>query len=121
MPKPIRWLKEGTVRVEYLDIEALGADTDLPFQLNRYFDSPPGTATVALGRLILTRARPQGIANAARLMRSAFSGQHPLRPPIIIRSYGTSDFLVEDGNSTVINAVASNWPEILCLRDDAQA
>lgn len=119
MPKPIRWFKDGTVLVEYLDVEALGASTDLPFQLNRYFESPPGTATIPLGRLILTRARPEGIANGGRLMRAAFHGQHPRRAPIAIRPYRGGDFLVEDGNSTVINAVASNWPEILCLRGKA--
>lgn len=114
----IRWLKDGQIQVEAIDLEALGAAVDLPFQLDRYFDQPAGSAPVALARLILTRARPKGVANAARLMHAAYQGEHPRRKPVTIRAFN-NDFVVEDGNSTVLNAIASNWPEILCLRSDA--
>jgi len=72
-----------------------------------------------LAALITTRARPKGIANAASIMRAAYLGQHPRRAPISVRSFGNGDYLVEDGNSTVLNAMASAWPQILCLLQPA--
>jgi hypothetical protein len=92
----------------------MGASSDLPYELDRYF-LRSGCQPVPLTRLITTRARPEGVARAAELMRSAHEGRYPARSPILVRPYEQSgDFLVEDGNSTVLNAIASRWPDILC-------
>lgn len=69
---------------------------------------------VPVGQLIFMRARPEGIANGARLMRAAYDGQHSRRNPISVRPF-RDGYLVQDGNSTALNAIASGWPEIACV------
>lgn len=98
-----------------VDLCALGASTELPYDIERYFCEGPGAVLLPLNSLIVTRARPAGIANASQLMRAAYEGRHPRRNPITVRLHAGSDFLVEDGNSTVLNAIASAWPNILCV------
>lgn len=99
-----------------IDLEALGASRQLPYDTDRYFIPTAGAELLPLARLITSRARPKGVANAAILMRAAYEGRHPRRAPITVRLFGDGDFLVQDGNSTVLNAIASGWPRILCLR-----
>jgi hypothetical protein len=111
----IRCLKDGSVRRDEVDLAALGASADLPYDIDRYFLPQADALLVELDRLIVTRARPSGIANAATLMDAAYHGRHPRREAISISPYGADAFLVEDGNSTVLNAIASGWPHILCV------
>jgi hypothetical protein len=96
----------------------LGANRELPYDIDRYFIPTAGAELLPVANLVTTRARPEGIANAAALMRAAYAGQHPGRAPIAVRPFRDGDFLVRDGNSTVLNAIASGWPRILCLRED---
>lgn len=70
---------------------------------------------MSLKSLIITRARPEGIANAALLMRAAYQGRYPRRAPVTVRPHAGGDYVVEDGNSTVLNAIASAWPNVLCI------
>jgi|ERR1700691_805516 hypothetical protein len=106
--------QDGYVNDLELDLHGMGASSDLPYEVDRYFVKSRGWP-VSLMRLITTRARPAGVARAAQLMRAAYEGQHPPRAPIQVRRYDSDgDFLVEDGNSTVLNAIASGWPDILC-------
>jgi hypothetical protein len=98
-----------------VDLCALGASNALPYDIEKYFIPTPGALLLRLDRLVTTRARPEGIANAARLMRAAYDGKHPRRAPVAVRPYRDGDFLVDDGNSTVLNAIASAWPRILCI------
>ncbi len=114
--------QDGTsVSLLNIDLDGLGASRSLPYEIDRYFVPADGAELLLVARLVITRARPKGVANAATLMRTAYEGRHPRRAPIAVRPFGDSDFLVEDGNSTVLNAIASAWPRILCLRrlDDA--
>jgi len=106
---------EAGVLCEKVDLCALGASRDLPYEIERYFVLQPGAFLVPVRRLITTRRRPRGIAHAARLMRAAWDGQRPRRPPIRVRPYKECSFLIEDGNSTALNAIASAWPDILCI------
>lgn len=121
MPAPapfrVRALRQDglSVIVAELDLEGLGASTNLPFDPMRYFLPSPEAVAIALRDLVVSRARPEGIANAARLMRAAFQGTHPRRSPISVRRLAEGDYLVEDGNSTVLNAVASAWPSLPCI------
>ena len=96
----------------------MGASRDLPYEIDRYFTPTAGAELLPVGQLVMVRARPDGIANAAKLMRAAYAGRHPRRAPITVRPFRDGDFLVKDGNSTVLNAIASGWPRILCLRDN---
>lgn len=105
---------DGAVEVKLVDLCGLGANGSLPYDLNRYFSPVPGAFRVPVGKLVTIRCRPEGVANAANRMLAAYEGRHPLRPPVAVRSIGDGDFLVEDGNSTVLNAIASGWPDVLC-------
>jgi hypothetical protein len=114
--------QDGTsISLLEIDLDALGASTDLPYEIDRYFIPTAGAELLPVANLITTRARPKGVANAAVLMRAAYAGQHPRRPPITVRPFRDGDFLVKDGNSTILNAIASGWPRILCLREDQSA
>jgi hypothetical protein len=103
-----------SVNLAELDLCVLGASVDLPYDIEKYFQTGSGTFRLPLESLITTRARPRGIANAARLMREAYEGSHSRRAPVTVRPHTSGDFVVEDGNSTVLNAIASAWPDILC-------
>jgi hypothetical protein len=115
VPSRIKWLTEDGVSLRDVDLAALGANTDLPYEIGKYFLPRAGAFLLPLENLIVTRARPDGIANAGRLMRAAYDGQHSRRAPVSVQAYCAGDFLVEDGNSTVLNAVASNWSHVLCV------
>jgi hypothetical protein len=104
-----------------IDLDALGASRELPYEIDRYFILVAGAQLLPVGNLVAMRARPEGVAHAAALMRAAYAGQHPRRAPIAVRPFRDDDFLVQDGNSTVLNAIASGWPQILCLREDQSA
>jgi hypothetical protein len=105
-----------SVSLREIDLCALGACCELPYQIERYFLPADGAVLLPLTALITTRARPKGIANAASIMRATHAGQHARRAPISVRSLHNGDYVVEDGNSTLLNAIASAWPQILCLR-----
>jgi hypothetical protein len=117
MKFPVKSLGEDgkSILLEAVDLGALGASGDLPYQIERYFVLCPGAFLVPLTALITTRRRPRGTANAASLMRAAYDGHHARRAPVRVRPHGPNDYLVEDGNSTVLNAIASAWPDILCV------
>jgi hypothetical protein len=106
----------GSISLIEIDLEALGASRELPYEIDRYFIPAAGAELLPVDNLVTTRARPDGVANAALLMRSAYEGRHTRRAPISVRPFRDGDFLVEDGNSTVLNAIASGWRWILCLR-----
>ena len=108
---------DGTsVSLHDIDLDALGASRELPYDIDRYFIPTAGAELVPVASLVTIRARLKGVANAGKLMRAAYDGRHPRRAPVTVRPFGAGDFLVEDGNSTVLNAIASAWPQILCLR-----
>jgi len=111
----VRLLKKGgcVLSIE-IDLHSLGASDNLPYNIDKYFRSDPGTCLLRLPLLINTRARSDGIANAAHLMRAAYEGRYPVRAAVTVCPFAGNDFLVEDGNSTVLNAIASGWPDILC-------
>lgn len=112
MRHTIKFLIDGHVSTQDVDFSALGAATDLPDDTDRYFLPEAGAMLVPVEKLILTRTRPTGVANAGRLMLAAFKGEQPRRKPIALKRHGEDAFLVEDGNSTVVNAIASNWRAI---------
>lgn len=98
-----------------------GAARNLPYAPNRYFEIDDLTVPLEVRKLILSRARPDGIANAARLMLAAYEGRHPKRSPISVQPLPDGRFLVRDGNSTVANAVVSGWRDVPCRVVDDHA
>ncbi len=89
---------------------------NLPYDLGRYFEMADAV-TVPLTELRLSRARPDGISNAAMRMREAYDGTRARRQPITIRRSEFGGYLVLDGNSTVTIALAAGWPCVACRLD----
>lgn len=102
-----------TVKVT-LDPEIVRSARLLPEAPDRYFLTA-GSLLFPLSELLLTRARPEGIANAVHLMKAAYAGEHSRRPPVEVRKVGEQLYLVEDGNSTTAVAMAAGWSLIPCI------
>jgi hypothetical protein len=85
--------------------------------LDRYF-LPDGRAIeILLVDLRPSRRRPEGVANAQRLMAAAAVGAHPKRAPINVRRLADGSFLIVDGNSTFAVAKAAGWRSLRCIVD----
>lgn len=84
----------------------------LPDAPERYFLLAEAHKMIPVGDLVLSRARPKGIANAVALMASAYEGKTAKRIPIQVRTFSADRFLVVDGNSTCIIATAAGWAAI---------
>jgi hypothetical protein len=93
--------------------ELVEAARALPHAPERYFEVA-NSVLFPLAGLINSRARPEGISNALKLMLSAYNGNQARRAPISIRRLDSENYLVLDGNSTAIVAVAAGWPVIPC-------
>ncbi len=106
--------KEGKIVIQALPPTLLEGLETLPDHLDKYFDSPPGTVSIPVGQLIVTHVQETGIQNANRLMRQAYDGRIERRSPILVRQVG-DHYIIQDGNSTVINALFSGWPTVYCL------
>lgn len=72
-----------------------------------------GTATlIPLSKLIPTRARPEGIKNAAVYMQRAAEGKGEKRSPIKVTPTDGGMYNILDGNSTFANARENGWKNI---------
>jgi hypothetical protein len=103
---------DGEVKYNCLSREILESIETLPLQHDRYFVIGPTAIYPQISQLVFRRARPEGVANANALMREAAAGQVDRRAPIRVRSLKDGRWLVIDGNSTGINALFSDWPDI---------
>lgn len=77
----------------------------------RYFIPTSKVQLLPLNKLKMTRARPEGIVEAARLMEQAYRGEVERRQPIQVRAEGDY-YLVLDGNSTTAVARQNGWGKI---------
>jgi hypothetical protein len=102
----------GEVKYHPLSHEVLESIETLPLQHDRYFVIGPAAIFPQISQLVFSRARPDGVANANTLMREAAAGHRDRRAPIRVRSLKDGRWLVIDGNSTAINALFSDWPDI---------
>lgn len=107
--------ENGTIMERELDEAVANQLRPLAYDPGAYFDINEMTLLVPLELLISTRARPDGILNACGLMEKAARGEISKRAPISISAYSNKKFLVNDGNSTVMNARFSGWPTIPCV------
>ena len=92
--------------------EELPTPKELPEDHGRYFNTDKADGTVPVDQLKHTRARPSGIANAAKFMRMAFEGLNSKRDPISVRKEADGSFTVLDGNSTLAVAKAAGWSSL---------
>lgn len=79
-----------------------------------YFDLSIEHRMIPLGLLVASRARPNGVISANGLMSQAASNLVAKRSPITVSPLDDETFLVEDGNSTFVNALVSGWATIPC-------
>jgi hypothetical protein len=103
---------EREVKYHRIDPAVLKSFKPLPLQHHQYFVIGPTAKYVLVSRLVFSRARPEGIANANALMREAAAGRCSRRAPISVRELDDGRLCVTDGNSTAMNALLSGWPDI---------
>jgi hypothetical protein len=77
-----------------------------------YFNLTGEERPINLEYVVLSRARPEGVRNAIANMRNAANGEGVRRSAILVCRMGVNEFLVVDGNSTTIVAVAAGWSAI---------
>jgi len=105
-------LAEPTYR---LDKNALSAARLLPDAPDLYFVRDAGCLMLAVDDLVVTRARPEGIAGAVRKMAEASRGERERRAPVTVSRRSDGRYDVCDGNSTVIVARAAGWKAVPAL------
>ena len=103
----------GHTREVRINPEVVAAARMLPHAPDRYFLTEAATF-LSVAELVLERARTEGIANAVKLMSASYRGQQSRRPPIKVQLQHDGTYLVLDGNSTTIVAMAAGWPVIPC-------
>lgn len=89
----------------------VAAARTLPYAPERYFLTN-GATFISVSALVLGRARSEGIANAVKLMSATYRGEQSRRPPIKVQPHHDGTYLVLDGNSTTVIAMAAGWPAI---------
>lgn len=83
---------------------------NLPYELDRYFEKTDDTVEVELSKLI--PGTPHAAISANRFMRLAYDGKKAKRAPITVVMLPSGEYKVLDGNSTLMNAAAYDWPTI---------
>lgn len=92
-----------------LDTATLARAKELVERVQLYFAPHDDAVLVDIETLVLTRARPEGIAGAILKMAEAARGERERRAPIALRARADGRYVVVDGNSTVIIARAAGW------------
>jgi hypothetical protein len=85
----------------------------LPYRHDAYFILEHSTS-IPIANLVWKRARPEGIKNAIDRMSRALQGTYPKRRPLKVELADNGGFLLIDGNSTALVALAAGWPDIPC-------
>lgn len=77
-----------------------------------YFKIEEGTRLLPVAKLKNIRARPEGIANAARFMYAAALGKMPKRGPVSVMKTADGGYEIYDGNSTFNIAKQAGWKNL---------
>ncbi len=93
-------------------LDKLPVPEHLPEKADDYFAVDANTPYIDVSAARSTRARPDGIANAAKLMEATRKGLMPKRGPINVLDNGDGTYTVSDGNSTFNNAQKNGWQKI---------
>jgi hypothetical protein len=110
----------GIRRIRPFDPFAMISIEPLPFDLDKYFNRPPGATEIDLALLVPNPKRMGKIQKARELMCLAGEGKHPKRDPISILRIDKDSFEILDGNSTYAVAESSNWPRILAIEFNSE-
>ncbi|MCA2380115.1 hypothetical protein ATU3C_25600 [Agrobacterium genomosp. 3 str. RTP8] len=97
-----------------LDAEICATLMPLAYGHEAYFDLSNDFLLIDTARLAASRARSSGITNANLYMREAAVGTGLKREPIEVEEAPEGQLVVVDGNSTLINAIYSKWPDLPC-------
>jgi hypothetical protein len=100
---------------------ALPQDDDgvnLPDRPSDYFIEDDRARLLPIAQLEPTRARPEGIRNAAAFMLEAARGERPRRAPLRVEPIGEGRWRILDGNSTYAVAKRSGWAALPCLVEE---
>lgn len=73
----------------------------MSLDISKYFFESAESVLLPIDLMILTRAREEGICSSIHKMKEAAEGRRLKRNPILIREH-EEDYLVIDGNSTVV-------------------
>lgn len=92
---------------------------NLPDDPFKYFHKTPDAKLIPVSALRTIRARPEGIANAAKHMAKAFNGEGDKRKPVSLKDNGDGTYTVVDGNSTTAMARQHNWKNIVATVEPA--
>lgn len=92
----------------------------LPFDLDKYFNRPPGATEIDLALLVPSQPPAAKIQEAWELMRLAGEEKYPKRGPISILRIDEHTFRILDGNATYAVAKSSNWPRILAIEFNSE-
>jgi ppGpp synthetase/RelA/SpoT-type nucleotidyltranferase len=101
--------------------EKRAAAHDLPEDPWRYFTKTPGAELVPVAKLQTVRARPEGIANAAKYMAMAYNGEGDKRKPLSVKKNQDGTYTVLDGNSTTAIAKSQRWKMIPVTVEEGSA
>jgi ppGpp synthetase/RelA/SpoT-type nucleotidyltranferase len=93
----------------------------LPDDPFKYFKKTPDAKLIPVSALATIRARPEGIANAAKHMANAFNGDGEKRKPISLKDNGDGTYTVMDGNSTTAMARQHKWKNIVATVEPADS
>jgi hypothetical protein len=107
----------GSERIEekIINVAIIDAAEKLKYDHSLYFLPDAATTLVQTERLILSRAREEGIRNAVGFMAEAAAGRLAKRKPVEVVSQDDGHFRVVDGNSTATIALAAGWPDLPCI------
>ncbi len=100
-------------------LDRLGVPEELPEEVSRYFEHPPGTFMVRVCDLKATRHRSLGVLRAWQYMWMAYLDTIPKREPLSV-SFTGDGYEIEDGNSTYWVALASGWEELACITKEEE-
>ena len=108
----------GTLEMVTLQHDVLEGLVKLPEAPERYFLSTPNALLLPVSSLMLSHLRVAGIRSANNLMLGAYEGKNERRLPVTLKKI-ENNYLVIDGNSTVVNAIYCQWEMIFgCMGED---
>jgi hypothetical protein len=85
----------------------------IPYDLRGFFYFSENTIILPLDNLRVKRIRPDGVLRGNLIMQEVVNGSRLIkRDAISVVENSDGTYLIEDGNSTFVNACFSNWPSI---------
>jgi hypothetical protein len=105
---------KGHIELVEIPSDIAEAARSLKEDHQRYFEMSDTTKLIPVSALVCSRRRVQGINSALRRMTLAYAGGAPKRKPVAVTRIDSEYFLVEDGNSTTIAAMAAGWTNVPC-------